>query len=343
MFSAVAAAEILIGVAGPLSGQNAQFGEQMVRGAQAAVDKINGEGGINGELLGVVQADDGCDARRAVKAAQDFIARDVRFVVGHFCSGASIAAAEAYAKADIIMMSPSASNPKLTDEAGWNVFRLAARDDAQADVAAARIAAEVPNAKIAVVTDNSPGMASLVRRLTGSTQIVIKPGDKDLTAAVEAIRTSGATVLYLASAAQEAGILVGQLQDAGTTLPVYGPDTLLADVFWERGGNAAEGTKATFASDPLASPKAQSTVAVLAAAGVDNAGAVLPSYAAVEIFAAAAKAKSVNDGKAMADWLRSGSAAATVLGLIAFDARGDVAPPRIDWYRWSLGSYTKIQ
>ncbi len=340
-FAVPANAEILIGVAGPLSGQNAAFGEQMVRGVQAAADKINADGGINGELLSIAAFDDGCDARRAVKAAQEFVSKDVRFVVGHFCSGASIAAADTYTNADIIMMSPTASNPKLTDNSQWNVFRLAARDDAQADMAATRIAADVPNAKIAVVTDDSPGMSALVKRLPGVAQIVIKPGDKDFSIAVEAIRASGATALYLAAAGAEAGLLAGQLQDAGLSLKLYGPDTLLVDVFWERAGPAAEGALVTFPSDALASPKAQSTAAFLAASGVEVSSGVLASYAAVEAFAAAAKARSVNDGKAMAEWLRSGANVDSVLGPLTFDARGDLSPPRLDWYRWSQGSYSR--
>jgi branched-chain amino acid transport system substrate-binding protein len=340
-FMSSAQAEILIGVAGPMSGQNAGFGEQMKRGAQAAVDQINQDGGINGEQLALVSADDSCDARRAVAVAQDFISQDVRFVVGHFCSGAAQAAAETYAKADIVMVAPSASNPKLTDENHWNVLRLAARDDAQADAALARITADVPSAKIAVVTDGTPGMAALIGKFSGAAAITIKPGEKSFPDAVEAIRVSGANVVYLACAGAEGGILAGQIQDAGLTPKLYGPDSLLSDIFWERAGIAGEGTLATFARDPAASPKAQSLIAFLGAAGIAPDGATLPAYAAVQVFAAAAKAKTVNDGKAMAQWLKSGVAVDTVLGAVIFNSKGDVVPPRLDWYRWSLGSYSR--
>ena len=341
LFCGSAQAEILIGVAGPMSGQNAGFGEQMKRGAQAAIDQVNQNGGINGEQLSLVAADDSCDARRAVAVAQDFVAKDVRFVVGHFCSGAALAAAETYGKADIVMLAPSASNPRLTEENRWNVLRLAARDDAQADAAIARISSEMPAAKIAVITDGTPGMAALVGRISGSAPIVIKPGEKSFPLAVEAIRASGATVVYLACAGAEAGILAGQMLDSGITAKIFGPDTLLADTFWERAGNAGEGALATFTRDPVASPKAQSLIAFLGAADISSDGATLPSYAAVEVFAAAAKAKSVNDGKAMAQWLKSGNRVETVLGAITFNSKGDVVPPRLDWYRWSQGSYSR--
>jgi branched-chain amino acid transport system substrate-binding protein len=341
VFSASVRAEIVIGVAGPLSGQNAVFGEQMVRGAQAAADKINAAGGINGELLTVVSADDACDARRAVAVAQTFIAKDVRLVVGHFCSSTSLAVAEAYGKTDIMMISPTASHPKLTNQNRWNVLRLAARDDAQADVASARIASQVSNAKIAVITDNSPGMAVLTARMPAVARITIKPGDKSFAETVNAVRASGANVIYFACGGAEAGVIAGELQDAGIILPLYGPDSLLVDVYWERGGIAAEGTQVSFAADPMSSSKAQGVVSALTAAGFDPTGAVLPSYAAVEIFSAAASAKSVNDGKAMADWLKSGANVDTVLGAITFDTKGDVTPARLDWYVWSQGSYAR--
>ncbi len=338
-----AQADIIIGLAGPMSGPSAVFGEQMTRGAQAAVDRINANGGINGEQLALVTADDACDTRRALAAAASFVAKDVRFVVGHFCSGAALATAETYGKADIIMLSPTASQPKLTEEGRWNVLRLASRDDAQGQFAALRIAKDAPGAKIAVVLDNTPGTAALAATFAGIAPIVIKPGDKAFPAAVAAIKSSGATVVYLATAAAEAGILAGALQDALVTAKLYGPDSLLADVFWERAGVAAEGALVTFTRDATVSPKAQSLIAFLAAADVATDGATLPAYAAVEIFAAAAKAKSVNDGKAMASWMKSGLAIETVLGAVSFDSKGDVTPQQFDWYRWSQGLYSREQ
>jgi branched-chain amino acid transport system substrate-binding protein len=341
LLSTAAHADIVIGVAGPMSGQNAAFGQQMTKGAQAAVDQINQDGGINGERLVLFSADDGCDARRAAAVAQEFVAKDARFIVGHFCSGASIAAADVYAKADIVMLSPTASNPRLTDENRWNVLRIAARDDAQADAALTRIRAEVPNARLAVITDGTAGMAALTGRFSGITPITIRPGSKQFPEAVSLIQSANANAVYLACAAAEAGLLAGQLQDAGLTPKLYGPDTLLADVFWENAGASGEGTLATFAADPAASPKAQGLITFLAASGVDVDGATLPSYAAVQVFAAAALAKSVNDGKAMAQWLKGGGRVETVLGAMTFDSKGDAQPVRLDWYRWSQGSYAR--
>ncbi len=334
-------ADILIGVAGPFTGQTAVFGEQMKAGAQAAVDLINAEGGINGERLAVVTGDDGCDARRAVGVAQEFVSKDVRAVIGHFCSGAALAAADVYGKADIVMIAPTASNPRLTDDDRWNVVRLATRDDAQADIAFTRISKDLPNAKIAVVTDGTPGTSAMVAKFSGALQIVIKPGNKSFPEAVAAISAGGIGAVYMACAGQEAGIVTAGLRDALVRVPIYGADSLLVDAYWEQAGATGEGTLVTFAADPAASPKAQRVLASMAATGKATDGAALPSYAAVQIFAAAAKAKSVNDGRAMADYLKSGVEFDTVLSAVRFNSKGDVSPSRLDWYQWSQGTYSR--
>jgi branched-chain amino acid transport system substrate-binding protein len=330
-------------VAGPMSGQNAAFGEQMQAGVQAAVDLINSKGGLNGELLSVAVADDGCDARRAVAAAQGFVAKDVRFVVGHFCSGATLAAAEIYGKADIVVMSPTASNSKVTESGHWNVLRLAARDDGQAVAFQALAQRELAGEKIAVVSDGTALLAGIADKVSAALRIKIAPGGKAFPDAVQAIRDSGATAVYLACGGAEAGTLAGDLKDAGLTLKIFGPDSLLVDAFWERSGEAGEGARASFPADPATVPQAQSLVARLRAANIPAEGATIASYAAVEIFVAAAKSGAANDGKALARALKSGATYASVLGTISFDGKGDVNPQQFDWYRWSLGSYAREQ
>ena len=126
-------AEIFIGIAGPLSGQNAAYGNELRVGAAAAIAAVNASGGINGETLSLVEGDDGCDAKRAVEVAKSFVSKDVRLVVGHFCSSASLAAAPTYMSAGILMLNPSVTSPELTSKNLWNVFRVTGRDDAQAD------------------------------------------------------------------------------------------------------------------------------------------------------------------------------------------------------------------
>ena len=136
-FLATAArADILIGIAGPMSGPFEIFGKEMKAGAEQAIRDINASGGILGQNLVLEVGDDRCDPKEAVAVANQMTGRGIRLMAGHFCSSASIPAAPVYAEAKIVQITPASGNPKLTEtRAGPGVFRLAARDDHQGDVA----------------------------------------------------------------------------------------------------------------------------------------------------------------------------------------------------------------
>ena len=98
----MAGAEVLIGVAGPMTGKDAWFGEQMERGAAQAVADLNAKGGVLGQQVRLVTADDFCDPEQAVAAARKLVSDGVIFVAGHYCSGASIPASEIYEAAGVL-------------------------------------------------------------------------------------------------------------------------------------------------------------------------------------------------------------------------------------------------
>ena len=135
-------AEIRIAVVGPMSvspmtTQYAAFGEQLQRGAELAVRDINESGGVNGQKLTLVIADDaGCDPKMAVEVADELARQAVVFVDGHWCSSASIPASRVYHDRGVLMMSPGSTNPLLTEQGFANVFRVCGRDDVQGTFAA---------------------------------------------------------------------------------------------------------------------------------------------------------------------------------------------------------------
>jgi branched-chain amino acid transport system substrate-binding protein len=128
-------ADVLVGTAGPMTGQYAWFGEQMRRGAELAVADLNAAGGVLGERVTLIVGDDACNPEQAVAVANKFVSDGVTFVAGHWCSSSSIPAAEVYEEASLLMITPASTNPKLTDEGGRNVFRQSGRDDEQGVVA----------------------------------------------------------------------------------------------------------------------------------------------------------------------------------------------------------------
>ena len=125
-----ARAEVLIGLAGPMTGKEAWLGEQFQRGAELAVADLNAAGGVLGQQVQLITVDDFCDPAQAVAAAKKLVSDGVIFVVGHMCSGASIPASEIYEAAGVLMISPYSSNPMLTELGRANVFRVVNRDDA---------------------------------------------------------------------------------------------------------------------------------------------------------------------------------------------------------------------
>ena len=102
----------------------------MERGAALAVADLNAAGGVLGQQVELITVDDFCDPEQAVAAARKLVSDGVIFVVGHYCSGASIPASEIYAAAGVLMISPASSNPMLTELGRANVFRVMYRDDA---------------------------------------------------------------------------------------------------------------------------------------------------------------------------------------------------------------------
>src|SRR5215207_7063667 len=159
--TSVALADILIAVAGPLSvspvtAQYATFGEELQRGAELAVRDVNESGGINGQKLTLVIADDaGCDPTMAVQVANELARQGVIFVDGHYCSSASIPASRVYHEKGVLMISPGSTNPRLTEQGFANFFRLCGRDDVQGAFAADYVVDNKLADSIAIVHDQS--------------------------------------------------------------------------------------------------------------------------------------------------------------------------------------------
>lgn len=339
-----ARAEIRVAAQGPMKGAYGALGTGLAKGAEAGVAAINAAGGINGELLVFEAADDNCDGDRAAAVARDLIARDVRLVVGPACMAAAQAAAPLYGQAGVVMISPVITDPAFTSLSAL-ALRITGRDDAQGELAAARIGGEIPAGRIAVVGDGSPAAKALAETFTSA------PGTRALAFAVKAgeadygglVKDMGAvTAVYFAHMDPgDAGLVARQVKETGQTVALFGSDSLLDGAYLKAAGEAAIGTRVTFPADPLASPAARPVADALKAGGVVAEGAVLPAYAAVEAYAAAARAGKVNDGPGLARWLKGARDLNTALGAIGFDGHGDLTPPPFVWYKVESGGFVR--
>jgi len=350
-FSGVANAQIKLGVAGPITGPNAAFGAQLKNGTEQAVEDINAAGGILGQKITVVVGDDVSDPKQGVSVANKFVGDGVKLVVGHFNSGVTMPASEVYAENGILMISPSATNPKITERGLWNVFRTCGRDDQQGDVAATYIAKNFKDKKIAVVHDKTTygqGLADETRK--GLTKAGVKDvlyegvnaGEKDFSALISKIKSTGADYLYWGGLHTEGGLIVRQMRDQGLKTVMISGDGITTDEFSTIGGPGVEGTLMTFPPDPQKRPEAAAVLKKFEAKKFKPEAYTLYSYAAVQVMAEGAKRANSVDPKKISAALAGGAPVKTVIGDLAFDKKGDITRPDYTMYTWKKGADGKI-
>jgi len=342
----LARADTIIGVAGPMSGGFATLGKEMQDGAAQAVADINAAGGVNGTRLALQAMDDKCDPKTADAVANQLAGKGAVMVVGHLCLGASLAAATVYVANHIIEISPGTTWPDYTDKRpGAGIYRLAGRDDQQGVVAGEAIAKRFPNKAVAVIDDRSAygkAMADATRRAmnaAGKREAFTEeydPGTTDFTDLVDRLQAANIGVVYIGGYATDAGLIARQIRAAGLDTVIVGPDSLVSKDYSDTAGSAADGTLVTFTPDARKNPGAAAVVAAFRARGVEPEGYVLPSYAAVQVWAQAAKAAGWDDFDAVVKAMDSGRFS-TVIGDVAFDANGDMSLPGFVLYEWRGG------
>jgi branched-chain amino acid transport system substrate-binding protein len=344
-----ARAEVLIGDPGPLTGPVSWAGEQAGMGIQLAVADINAEGGVFGEQIRVISIDDACDPEQAVAAARKLISAGVTFVVGHICSGGAIATAPLYEAAGVIVISPTATNPRLTEEGRANVFRVVGRDDQQGIIAGNHLADHWGENKIAILHDGQAygrGLAEEAQKTLNARGVretifeQITPGLVDYFDVVDRIQATDVDVIYYAGYPPEAGLLIRQLRDRGDDLQLVSADGLSTEDYWMIAGTAGEGTLFTSFRDPSSDPAAAALLERARERGTVPTYRVLYSYGAVQAWAAAVERADSLDFEAVSTALHSHEFD-TVLGRIRFDEKGDVLPAGFEWFVWTNGEFVQ--
>jgi branched-chain amino acid transport system substrate-binding protein len=350
-FSGAANAQVKFGVAGPITGPNAAFGAQLVNGTQQAVDDINKAGGILGQQLTLEQGDDVSDPKQGVSVANKFVGDGVKFVVGHFNSGVTIPASDVYAENGLLFVTPSATNPKVTDRGLWNAFRTCGRDDQQGLVWAEYARDHLKGKKIAVVHDKTTygkGLADAAlenMHKFGVKEVLyegVNTGEKDYSAIVSKIKESGADFVMWGGLHTEGGLIIRQMRDQGMNTVMISGDGIVDNEFASIGGPGVEGTLMTFGPDPRNNPTAKDVVAEFKAKNFDPEGYTLYSYAGMQIMKQAAEQAKSLDPKKVAEVMHSGKPFHTVIGDIAYDKKGDRTSVDFVWYVWKKGDDGKI-
>jgi branched-chain amino acid transport system substrate-binding protein len=342
-----ARADIIVGLAGPMTGDNATIGNQMRTGAEAAIADLNARGGVLGEKLTLVIEDDACNAKLAVPVANKMIAEKVDFLVGHFCSAVTVPASSIYADNGTVEITLS-SNPRITEQGFDGLFRIAGRDDRQGKVLAEFIAKHYAGQRAALVADRSAyaiGLAAKLRDLLreqGKVALVldqsIDAGTKDFGPLVSGLKNAGADLVIYIGYPTEAGLIMVQASAAGLHPQYISTNNMSNHRVWDIAGKSAEGLAFTFLPAAELLPTAQDVVDRLKGAGKKADGYTLYTYASVQLFAAAMiRAKSTQTDAVATELQRGGIP--TVLGEVSFDDKGDNLLPSWRVYRWNDGGY----
>jgi branched-chain amino acid transport system substrate-binding protein len=329
-------AQVRIGVGGPITGGGAAFGAQLKNGVEQAVEDINAAGGILGQKLVLEVGDDHSDPKEGVSVANKFAADGVKFVIGHFNSGVTIPASDVYRENGILVITPAATNPKVTDRPGmWNTFRTCGRDDQQGSVAGAIIAARFKGKRVAMIHDKTTygqGLADETRKAMNAKGVKevmfegVNKDDKDFTALVSKVKAANPDLIYWGGLHDTGGLILRQLRDQGVKAPLMGGDGITDDEFAAIAGPGAEGTLMTFAPDPRTNPENKAIVeSFRKKRGFEPQAYTLYSYAAVQIIKRAAEQSKSLDPRKIADVMHSGKSFDTVLGDLTFDKKGDVS------------------
>jgi branched-chain amino acid transport system substrate-binding protein len=350
-FAGTAQADIKFGMTGPLTGPNAAFGAQLKNGVEQAVEDVNAAGGILGQKIVLTYGDDVSDPKQGVSIANKFAGEGVKFVIGPFNSGVTMPSSEVYQENGILEITPSATNPKITERNMWNIFRTCGRDDQQGAVAGAYILKKFKGKKVAIVHDKTTygqGLADETKKaLTkgGMKEVLyegVNVGEKDYSALVSKIKASGADLVYWGGLHTEGGLIVRQMRDQGIKAPLMGGDGITSDEFASIGGPGVEGTLMTYGPDPRKRAEAKAVVDKFRAKKFEPEAYTLYSYAAVEVIKQAAEQAKSLDPKKVSEVIKSGKKFKTVIGELSYDKKGDVT--RLDYvmYVWKKDPSGKI-
>ncbi|MFM9943004.1 MAG: branched-chain amino acid ABC transporter substrate-binding protein [Hyphomicrobiaceae bacterium] len=336
-------------------------GRDVATAAETAVAAINRKGGLLGRRVTLSIKQDDCSP-----ASADAIAREIAAiagperpdaVIGHVCSGAAIVASRAYAEAGLLVISPGARHPRLTDQRPSPlVLRLAPRDDRLAGDLATLIGARFSGQRVAIVHDKSVqarGLADGIEaalRQSGIKLVLREPythGEKSYAPTIERLRKAEAQVVVFPAQLIELGVMLPELAaalpaahfiageavaspDIARTARPVGQRLLVMLPWLERPPHAlADGAE----TPPRATSRARER---------PRSNVWLATHAAIEAWANAITKANSTDALAIVRALET-EVATTVAGPIRFDTRGDVAITSYVPWAWHEDDWQQLK
>jgi len=333
----------LVGVAAPFTGDGAQFGEMIRKGAEMKRDEINKAGGIGGVQLELELLDDKGDPKEAANVAQK-LGSDPRVlaVVGHFNSSCSLAGKEVYKSMQVLQLSPGSTNVTVCEGSDWT-FRNVYRDDMQGQFIADFIRYVMGYRRVAVLFDNDDygrGLRDAFAKRAAEDGLDIVREEayvrdtQEYTVQLTQIMSKKPDIIFVSGLYANAAMILTQARNLGMTTPVIGGDGLLSSDLITNAGAAAEGTIVTCPFLPtVGDEKTRKFVSTFRERyGTDPDAWAALTYDALGIVADGI-GKAGPDRKAIRDYVAAINTPAKsykgVAGATYFDANGDCLKPLV--------------
>lgn len=244
--------EILVGEYGSLSGSEATFGISTSEGVNLAFAEKNKAGGIKGKQIKLITLDNQGKPEEARAAVQRLVTQDrVVAVIGEVASGRTLAAAPVAQQYKVPMITPSSTNPKVT-EVGDYIFRVCFIDPFQGLVMAKFAHQEIKKQRVAILrdvkSDYSTGLADVFttefKKMGG--EIVAdesyQAGETDFKAQLTQIKGKRPEAIFVPGYYTEVGLIARQARQLGMTVPLLGGDGWDSEKLSELGQDAIKGS-----------------------------------------------------------------------------------------------------
>lgn len=325
--------EIVVGHFASMTGNTAHFGQDTDKAIRLAADEANARGGVLGKKVRIVTLDDRGDSAEAANAVSRLIdVEKVDALLGEVASSLSLAGGRVAQRRKVVMVSPSSTNPKVT-EVGDYIFRVCFLDPFQGKVMATFARNTLKLDRVAILrdvkNDYSIGLSDAFKTAftalggTIAAEQSYSAGDTDFSAQLTAIKASNAQALYVPGYYSEVGAIARTKERLGLRIPMMGGDGWDAPDLFKIGGEALNGSYFSnhFAPD-AASPKARKFVADFEKKyGQEPTGLGALGYdAAAVLFDAMTRAKSV-EKSAVRNALAATKDFEGVTGKITIDAK----------------------
>ncbi|MBN2003858.1 MAG: branched-chain amino acid ABC transporter substrate-binding protein [Anaerolineae bacterium] len=349
--------DVIVYVAVPLSGFQANGGQTVLGGVRLAAEEINRRGGLQGYRVVIRPLDDESDSDVAVAQVaqiQEALNKGERViaVIGHLNSGQTLAAMELYKDMPIIVITPTASEQSLSQRGYTNFFRVNASDDIQAAVDARFLTEKLGVKRIAVVFNNTEygkGLAaSLVRELEGRgaqavVQIEVEEGQSTYAEEVPQIQAAAPEAIFYAGYEIETPFLRYALMQANVTVPMLASDGAFLSATIDDSDGTAEGLYVSaFAPSPRQAADAQWFEAYQVVEYRNPDTYSVNGYVAMQVLIEGVNKAGTLDAAKIASALHQ-STVSTLLNSLTYQPNGDLIDAKIWIYQVNDGEFTQVE